>query len=128
MSDDTSGELFKDLFPAHPKRSERPVREPRPPKEEPPAPIYLWLCCEGWVRFGPFEWLCFDTESAAVFDSRGNVAAWREGSDWRVADPRGANMAFDAITITTARNHPFRNTGAPEFLHEARQRLADIRK
>lgn len=129
MSDDAEEDLFGN--PAHPKRPKlqgRPAREPRPPKEVPPVPVYLWLCCEGWMRFGPFEWLYFDDESAAFFGPNGEVVAWREGPRWRVTDPRGVGMAFDAITLTTARKHPFHNCGASELLHGARQRLAEIRK
>lgn len=129
MSDDAEEDLFGN--PAHPKRpmlQGSPAREPRPPKEAPPTPVYLWLRCEGWVRFGPFEWLFFDDESGAVFGPNGEIAAWREGPYWRVTDPRRAGMAFDAITLTTARKHPFQHCGTPEFLHKARQSLSAIRK
>ena len=45
--------------------------------------MYLWLNCEGWVRFGPFEWLRFDDDPRVIRDQDGTVVASFDGSDWR---------------------------------------------
>ena len=39
--------------------------------------IYLWLCCEGWCKFGPYEWLRFD-EDGSIIDQDGNVIAKKD--------------------------------------------------
>jgi hypothetical protein len=73
-----------------------------------PAPsVYLWLCCEGWMRFGPFEWLRYDEPTSTISDSSGNVIAWKERARWFVPSECGSNMAFDeSYMITTTPKHP----------------------
>jgi hypothetical protein len=31
--------------------------------------VYLYLCCEGWVRFGPFEWLALVDGNTKIEDN-----------------------------------------------------------
>jgi len=87
-----------------------------------PDPVYLWLCCEGWMRFGPFKWLRFDDSLGVIADSKGNVAAMKNGEFWSVPEGPGKGMRFSNPTITTTREHPQKNS------HESPpiQYLADL--
>ncbi len=91
-----------------PKHSKPQIREKPGNLINPPAPsVYLWLCCEGWMRFGPFEWLRFDDVTSTISESTGKVVAWREGGRWLVPSSGGAGMAFDDnYMITTSPRHP----------------------
>jgi len=75
-----------------------------------PDPVYLWLCCEGWMRFGPFKWLRFDDSLGVIADSKGNVAAKKNGEFWSVPEGPGKGMRFSNPTITTTREHPQKNS------------------
>ena len=69
--------------------------------------VYLWLCCEGWMKFGPFEWLRFDDVTSTISESTGKVVAWREGGHWLVPSGSGVGMAFDVnYMITSSSRHP----------------------
>jgi len=74
--------------------------------------VYLWLCCEGWMRFGPYEWLRFDDKESAILDPRGETVAWRADGGWRTSSPRGEGMVFSNPTITISSEHPHRNSGS----------------
>lgn len=79
-----------------------------------PAPsIYLWLCCEGWMMFGPFEWLRFDDERQAILGPDGDEVAKKTEGYWRVPDGRGEGMQFSNPTITTTPVHPHPKSGGP---------------
>jgi len=80
----------------------------RPPSQG----VYLWLCCEGWMRFGPYEWLRFDDDENAIIGPDGDVVAGKTDGTWRVAGSRGAGMGFSNPTITTTREHPHMASGS----------------
>ena len=85
----------------------------RPPLQ---SSVYLWLCCEGWMRFGPFEWLRFDDKENKILGPDGEVVARKTGEYWFVISGRGEGMAFSNPTITTTRDHPHKNSGShPRF-------------
>lgn len=79
------------------------------------------------MKFGPYEWLRLDDEAGGIFDSTGEVVAWRDGNAWRVPTKRGGGMRFDGMTITTSPEHPHSSCGRPEWLAMAHQRLAQLR-
>lgn len=89
-----------------PRGESDPLRMPQRPS------VYLWLCCEGWMRFGPFEWLRIDDKTATISDSNGKVIAIKQGAHWFVPAGRGSNTPFDDLMITTRPVHPHNNSGA----------------
>ncbi len=109
-----TGELFP--RPRHdiPRRKEKSDGEQsdgrRPPLQR--RSVYLWLCCEGWMRFGPFEWLRFDDTANAIIGPAGEVVARKTGEYWHITDGRGKGMPFSNPTITTTREHPHANSGS----------------
>jgi hypothetical protein len=101
-----------ELFPG-PRPELHRRREKSDDQRPPPAPsVYLWLCCEGWMRFGPFVWLRFDDKENAIIDPDGEVVARKTGEYWRVTGGRGEGMAFSDPTLTTTREHPHKNSGS----------------
>jgi hypothetical protein len=76
-----------------------------------PKHLYLHLCCEGWQRFGPFEWLSFQDHPRAIVDADGTtIAAW-DGECWRNSDPKFVDYAWINPTITFGPRHPHPNQG-----------------
>ncbi len=71
--------------------------------------MYLWLCCEGWVRFGPFAWLYLDQNRQLIRDQELGVVARHDGTSWRADKAEG--MHFSEIMITRTPDHPHPNTG-----------------
>ena len=70
--------------------------------------MYLWLNAEGWVRFGPFEFLRFADEPRVIQDqSYGFVATW-DGSGWLAAESRYSRYRFrdPMVTVTPWHPHP----------------------
>ena len=70
--------------------------------------MYLWLNAEGWVRFGPFEFLRFADEPRAILDQDNRVVASQDGSGWLAADGRynGYRFRDPMVTITPRHPHP----------------------
>lgn len=80
--------------------------------------LYVHLCCEGWVRLGPFEWVAMDDERNALVDERGDVVAEREKDGWRA--PGRENALFRTPMITTSRKHPAPMQGCLPFAKNER--------
>ena len=68
--------------------------------------VYLWLNCEGWVRFGPFEWLRFDDEPRTIRDQDGNVLAQFDGTDWHTLGEEYAGFHWRNPMVTASGRHP----------------------
>jgi len=78
--------------------------------------IYLWLCCEGWVRFGPFGWLRFQDDPRSIVDQAGRVLAHWEGHCWRTSDPQYSDFQWHNPTITSKPRHPHAsNSNHPRY-------------
>ncbi len=98
-----------------------PPGEPhdRPDRPWPrPRATYLWLCAEGWRRFGPFEWLAHDDERRAFVDQHGQVVArWDEAErQWVTLTPEGLpGPGGHTPMITLGGEHPNPNCGAPPY-------------
>lgn len=90
-------------------RVDETVKEIRLPLLSKPADttssVYLWLHCEGWMKFGPFDWLRFDYDLGAILGPREEVVAWRDDGGWRTSNPRGADMVFSDPTISSQHAH-----------------------
>jgi len=71
--------------------------------------MFLHFCCEGWHRFGPFEWLSFQDSPHAIVDEAGNIIASWDGHAWGTSDPRFEGYAWKNPTISIGPRHP--NTG-----------------
>jgi hypothetical protein len=70
--------------------------------------VFLWLCCEGWQRFGPFAWLRFNDDPRTIIDQDGQVvASWVDGH-WRTSD---SGCAWSNPTIGPGPKHPHPNRG-----------------
>ena len=79
----------------------------------PPKPsVYLWLCCEGWMKFGPFEWLRFDDESHSILGPEGEEIAKKLEGQWRVPGEKWQGLGFSDPTITTTPVHPHKASGS----------------
>lgn len=72
--------------------------------------LYLWLNCEGWVPFGPFEWLRFDDGKNAILDEKGNVIAVRDGNGWSTPG-QYEGFAWQNAMVTASPRHPHLNHG-----------------
>ena len=77
--------------------------------------VYLWLCCEGWMKFGPFEWLRFDDERQAILGPDGEAVAKKSGGQWRVPGEEWQGWGFSNPTITTRPAHPHKDSGSHPF-------------
>ena len=104
---DGTGELFPSTSPRH-SRTKEDSDHHRPTLQ---AGVYLWLCCEGWMRFGPFEWLRFEDTESAIIGPAGEVVAKKLDGYWRVPGGKSAGMPFSNPTITAGPDHPHRNSG-----------------
>ena len=74
--------------------------------------VYLWLSCEGWMKFGPFEWLRFDDERQAILGPDGEEVAKKEGGQWRVPGEKWQGWGFSNPTITSSPVHPHPKSGS----------------
>jgi hypothetical protein len=78
--------------------------------------MYLHLCCEGWQRFGPFQWLSLQDREGVIVDEKGVVIAKREEGGWLAIDPRFEGATWENPTITIGPEHPHPNGGGhPRF-------------
>jgi len=74
--------------------------------------FYLWLCCEGWERLGPFEWLRLDDANGVIVDQTGQVVARKRSSEgWFVNRQGLRECRFSNPTITTDSKHPHPDSG-----------------
>lgn len=74
--------------------------------------VFLWLCCEGWERLGPFEWLRFDDHNDVIVDQNGQVVARkRNNGGWFVNRQGLRDCRFSNPTITIGAQHPHPNSG-----------------
>lgn len=105
--EEESGELFPDSRPRSLRHKDNSLDQ-RPTRPS----VYLWLCCEGWMKVGPFEWLRFDDERQAILGPDGREIAKKTDGIWRVPEGRGAGMAFSNPTITMMPVHPHKNRGS----------------
>ena len=53
--------------------------------------LYLFFNCEGWMRFGPFEFIQFD-ESGKIIDESGDVLAINTGNEWEATEKLGQGL------------------------------------
>ena len=88
-----------------------PVNSTTNPSQAKPS-VYLWLCCEGWMKFGPFDWLRFDDERQAVLGPDDEEVAKKSGGQWRVPGEKWQGWGFSDPTITTTPVHPHKNSGS----------------
>ena len=77
--------------------------------------VYLWLTCEGWVRFGPFDWVSLRTDDWTYLNEKGEgIARWEQGG-WRALGRRAEGYGkarFRNPVVTATRTHPDRYCGA----------------
>ena len=76
---------------------------------KPPIPtLYLWLCNEGWMRFGPFQWIGLTQENRVYADEQGQPIIYCSPYDnsWRPADCTDENFRGHSPMITSSRKHP----------------------
>jgi hypothetical protein len=85
------------------------------PQEESPS-LYLWLCCEGWMRFGPFKWLRFDDERQAIVGPDRDEVAKKMDGFWRVSGEKWQGWGFSDPTITTTPQRPHKDSSSPPVL------------
>jgi len=72
--------------------------------------VYLWLCSEGWMKFGPYAWLRFDDECQRILGPKGRVVASKIGDCWKISEKEfGGNHPM----ITSGPEHPRPDRGSP---------------
>ena len=67
------------------------------------ASVFLWLCCEGWVRLGPFVFLKLIDNG--FIDETGNLIAFKKGECWHTPG-RFAACCWHSPLITSTGEHP----------------------
>ena len=68
--------------------------------------VYLWLNCEGWVKFGPFQSLALDAERRVIADEAGQpIATWDEDA-WVTHDPKYERFRWCKPMITASPRRP----------------------
>ena len=72
------------------------------------ANIYLWLCCEGWGRFGPVQYLRLEND--IFVDDEGSVIAVNRGDCWHTPG-RFAACCWHSPVITSSDKHPHPHHG-----------------
>jgi hypothetical protein len=68
--------------------------------------IWVHLCCEGWVRLGPFAWVGVDDGGNALIDEHGDVIATSDDDGWQVPGNRYRGFRFRTPMVTASRRHP----------------------
>ena len=68
---------------------------------------YLWLCAEGWMRFGPFEWLWMNDAPKSIIDEEGVCVARHDGHSW-ILEGSGEEQCFygEYFIITSSSRRP----------------------
>jgi hypothetical protein len=74
--------------------------------------VYLWLCSEGWMKFGPYEWLRFGDDGHTIIAPEGVVAS-KLGGCWKASDTRWEGWNFYHPMITSRPEHPSPDRGTP---------------
>jgi hypothetical protein len=72
--------------------------------------VYLWFSSEGWVKFGPFEWLRFGDDGHTVIAPEGVVAS-KVGGCWKASGTRWEGWNFHHPMITNRPEHPSPDRG-----------------
>ena len=70
--------------------------------------VYLHLNCEGWERFGPFEWLRFRDHQRIIEDENGRIVASFDGAHWLAS---ASSMSWSDPLITSQDRHPHPSQG-----------------
>jgi len=83
----------------------------KPSSQQNQPMMYLHLCCEGWQRFGPFQWLSLQNQEGVIVDQDGQVVARREAHCWRTVAPQFEGYGWENPTITVGPKHPHPNSG-----------------
>lgn len=73
--------------------------------------MYLWLNCEGWIRFGPFEWLRFEDDPRVIRNQDGVIVASFDGTDWHTSDGQYDRWIWRNPMVTTSPRHPHPASG-----------------
>ena len=85
-------------------------------------PVYVWVCCEGWQRLGPFEWVALAEDGQSFVDSAGAAVLVYDHhyGGWR--DPKRPGMVYRTPMVTTQRKHPRPMSGALPFVEDEGRR------
>ncbi len=70
------------------------------------AVVYLYLNAEGWIRFGPYQWLLFSDDGKSIMDQDGQVVAGRVGDTWTVEAGEFTDWQFRTPFISASPRHP----------------------
>lgn len=76
-----------------------------------PKCLYVHLCCEGWTRLGPFEWIAFDETRQALVDETGSIVTQQTALGWTVPGNDYQGTTFCRWLLTAGPNHPSSNRG-----------------
>lgn len=70
--------------------------------------LYLFIHCDGWVRFGPYESLEYDSAGSVLKDQAGRVvASLQPGSQrWMIPGEKWVDFASDGWIITGSETLP----------------------
>jgi hypothetical protein len=78
-------------------------------------PLYLWVCCEGWQRLGPFDWVALSEDGLSFVDQTGAPVLIydRNYRGWR--NPKRPAMVYRTPMVTSQRKHPRPMSGELPF-------------
>ena len=80
-----------------------------------PMPLYLWVCCEGWHRLGPFEWVALSEDGRSFVESTGRTILAYDPTHRGWRDPERPTMVYRTPMVTSERRHPKPMSGALPF-------------
>ncbi len=82
--------------------------------------VFLWACCEGWFRMGPYAWVGLSEDREAFVDEKGKaVLIWNDRQKvWRTADPSLFSGDLIRPMVNSSPVHPKPMSGAFPILDE----------
>jgi hypothetical protein len=82
--------------------------------------IFLWGCCEGWVRLGPYAWIGLSEDRNAFINEKGiPVLVWNDHINaWKATDPAAFSGDLVQPMVTTTPVHPKPMSGTFPILEE----------
>ena len=75
------------------------------------TPVYVWVCCEGWNRLGPFEWVTLTEDGQSFVDETGTFILINDPYQHCWRDPKHPGISYRTPMVTTQRKHPHPMSG-----------------
>lgn len=78
-------------------------------------PVYVWACCEGWQRFGPFDWVALTEDGQSFVNQLGIKVLIYDAhcTGWR--SPKNPALVYRTPMVTSQFKHPKSQSGDLPF-------------